>query len=369
MTNQIHIIGYFLKKQKSLTLVIVSTYKGKPVLYLNIKKKMTNKILLTLGLVLYLQNITQAQNYIFEYNNTGARVCLVSSKVDIKNNFIKVIFLDSSLNKSESIYVNRRKFGSHSWTNVASDLTPGTGHWIDKNVSAGDIWEYQVKRKNTWSYESANYDATGYTIGCLQSDNTGYKGQMILLVADDVPTNLPAKYVRLKKEITEDGWYVNELIVSRATNWDSGDKVVTIKNQVKEIYNNAPADDKPKVLFIFGHVPLPRSGSSADAYPPDMHASNQGARGCDAYYADIDGTYTDVATFNPGTLATTLAINLPGDYKWDQDFFPSDIEMAFGRIDFADITDISTNEFTLLGNYLDRLSNYKNVASIFKMIL
>lgn len=189
---------------------------------------------------------------------------------------------------------------------------------------------------------------------------------MILLVSNDITTDLSLKYTRLKKEITADGWLVNELIVPRATNWNSSNEVVTIKNQIVNIYNNTPANDKPKALFILGHVPLPRSGSQ-DIVSPDDHIENRGARGCDAYYADINGVFTDNATYNPGGLATPLAINLPGDFKWDQDFFPSDIEMAFGRIDFADITDISTPEMTMLENYLDRLSNYKNVANGFNM--
>lgn len=189
---------------------------------------------------------------------------------------------------------------------------------------------------------------------------------MILLVADNIPTNLSVKYNRLKSELTNDGWFVNELIVARATNWDSGIEVVTIKNQIQTLYNNAPINDKPKTLFILGHVPLPRCGST-EVVAPDDHNQNKGARGCDGYYADIDGVYTDTANYNPGGLSSSLAINLPNDFKWDQDFFPSNIEMAFGRIDFADLTDISTPEITLLENYLDRLSNYKNVRNGFYM--
>ncbi len=67
---------------------------------------------------------------------------------------------------------------------------------------------------------------------------------------------------------------------------------------------------------------MPRSGSTS-VTAPDEHDQNKGARGCDGYYADIDGIYTDTNTYNPGGLETPLAINLPGDYKWDQDFFPS----------------------------------------------
>lgn len=311
-------------------------------------------------------NAVYAQNYSFNFAATGRRVCLVSSKVAANNSSVKIIFHDSLSNTSEPLFVNKRLLGSTSWSNAASNITPGTGHWIDTNVSAGEVWEYQVKRNNTWSFASANYSAVGYTLGALLTDNSVYKGQMILLVAQDIPTNLASKYFRLKKELTNEGWFVNELIVPKATSWDSGNQVVTIKTQIQNIYNAAPTTDKPKVLFILGHVPMPRSGS-ANVVAPDDHSQNAGARGCDGYYADMDGVYTDTATFNPGGLTTPLAINQPNDFKWDQDYFPSNLEMAFGRVDFADITDVTTSELGLIENYLDRLSNYRNVNTGFDM--
>jgi|UniRef100_UPI004049C2CC hypothetical protein len=320
------------------------------------------KPILIIAIVLFVHFSITAQNYSFNFNSTGRRVCLVSTKVDLNTPNVTLLFHDSLLNTNEAIFVNRRLVGTTNWTSVATNIPAGTGHWTDNNVNLGEMWEYQVKRNNTWSFSGNTYDATGYTIGALLVDNTNYKGQLILLVANDVPSNLATHYTLLKKELTADGWFIQELIVPRATNWDSGSQVLTIKNQVKAIYNNAPFTDKPKALFILGHVPMPRSGST-HVVAPDDHNQNEGARGCDGYYADIDGIYTDTATFNPSGLSSALAINLPGDYKWDQDFFPSDVEMAFGRIDFADITDLTTTEYSLLQSYLIRLSNYKNVAN------
>jgi hypothetical protein len=237
--------------------------------------------------------------------------------------------------------------------------------WTDANVTLGQVWEYQVRRSATWTFNGSTYDAIGYTIGSLNADNTTYQGQMILLVANDIVSSLAAKYTRLIKELTADGWYVNVLQVARATSWDMGSAVVTIRGQIQTIYNNAPANDKPKLLFILGHVPMPRSGT--DGQPPDGHETQMGARGCDAYYADIDGVWTDVATYNPGGLTYPIQINIPGDYKWDQNFIPSDIEMSFGRVDFADLIRISQTEMQAYSLYLDRLSNYKNVAAGWNM--
>ncbi|MBK6497779.1 MAG: hypothetical protein IPG00_06275 [Saprospiraceae bacterium] len=196
------------------------------------------KYFILILLATLLNNEANAQNYTFNYNTTGRRVCLVSSQVDLTNENVKIIFHDSLANTNEPLLVNRRKLGTNIW-NAVANLSAGTGHWVDTNVNTGDVWEYQVKRKNTWAFGGVNYDATGYTLGALLNDNTNYKGQMILLVANDIPLNLPTKYQRLKKELTNDGWYVNELIVPRATTWDSGDDVVTIKNQIQNIYTMA----------------------------------------------------------------------------------------------------------------------------------
>lgn len=322
-------------------------------------------VLKTLLLFLIVLN-ANAQNYTFNFNANGRRVCLVSSAVDLNNETVKLIFHDSLSNSNEPLFINRRLLGTHTWSSVASNINAGTGHWVDTNVTLGEVWEYQVKRQSTWVFAGTTYDATGYTLGALLNDNATYKGQLILLVANDVPVNLATKYIRLQRELTNEGWFVNELVVPRATNWDSGNQVVEIKNQIQTLYNNAPSNDKPKAIFILGHVPMPRCGSS-NVVAPDDHSQNTGARGCDGYYADLDGVYTDTATYNPSGLSSTLALNLPNDFKWDQDFFPSDVEMAFGRIDFANITEVTTPEFTLMERYLDRLSNYKNVNDGFYM--
>lgn len=323
---------------------------------------------LTLLLLLTAAANSFAQNFTFNFNTTGQRVCLVEAEVDYNAPSVTVKLLDAASNTNKTTNIFRRPlYGTGAqWVAVATALPAGTTSWTDTDVHQGEVWEYQVKRTNTWFYAGESHDATGYTVGSLLKDKSNYQGQMILLVASNISSALPAKYTRLKKELTGEGWLVNEIIVPAAHGWGSGDTVVGIRNQVAAVYNNAPASDKPKMLFILGHVPMPRSGSTT-VTAPDGHDQNKGARGCDGYYADIDGIYTDVATFNPGGLATPLAINLPGDYKWDQDFFPSALEMAFGRVDFAGLSNTTLSEVQLTERYLDRLSNYKMVAAGYDM--
>lgn len=309
----------------------------------------------------------KAQNYTFTYSTDGRRVCLVDATVNLSTPSVTVNFLDYASNSTKTTDVYRRLLNGTTWTLVADNLAAGTQNWTDTDVILGNVYEYKTIREDTWTwtYDNSVWDAVGYTCGSLKADNTGYQGQMILLVDSNIVTNLATKLTRLKRELTADGWYVNQIAVDHASSWSPTIKVVTIRNQIITVYNNAPANDKPKVIFILGHVPMPRSGT--DGYPPDGHDWHMGARGFDGYYADIDGVYTDTATFTQDGLLNTLQVNMPGDYKWDQNFYPSDLEMAFGRVDFADLIRLPLSETQLMERYLDRLSNYKNVATGFDM--
>ncbi len=317
-----------------------------------------------LMIICFLTIKSNSQNYNFNFNSNGQRVCLAESQYDINSGKVKVMLSDHASNSNKLTDIYRRTPGGNGsdWVLVSANLPAGTAEWTDVNSSPGNIYEYQIKRKNSWTFNGITYDATGYTMGCALTDNTGYQGQMILLVANNISNGLAQKYDRLKSELTGEGWKVNEIIVDKAVGWNNGPDVVAVKSAVALIYKNAPVDDKPKLLFILGHVPMPRSGSTT-ASAPDGHDENKGARGFDAFYADIDGIYTDIATFNPGGLQTPLAINMPNDYKWDQDYLSSNVEMGFGRVDFENITDYPEGELILIERYLDKLSAYRNVAS------
>jgi hypothetical protein len=301
--------------------------------------------------------------YNFDFNNNGRRVALIQANVNITTPSVTIQFLDNASNTSETKSLYRRPlFASNpSWTLLAQDITAATPSYTDNNVSIGQIWEYQVKRIH------ANGIAIGYTCASIKADKTDYKGRMILLIDNTITTPLANEIQSLKKDLTGDGWLVEQLNVNRLAGWDGGANVVTIKQQITMIYNNAPANDKPSHLFILGHVPMPRSGGNA--YPPDEHDENKGARGADCYYADIDGVYTDNQTYNPGNLITPLATNLPNDNRFDQDFIASKLEMAFGRVDFADLNQSfnGISEIELYRKYLNKLHNYKIVANGFYM--
>ena len=311
--------------------------------------------------LLAIVSTTQAQfNFNYNFNTNGRRVCLIHASVNTSSPSVTLHLLDEFANTSEPYTIKRRPLNGTNadWTTLVTNLAPTTTSWTDFNVILGNSYEYQVRRT------TSSGDAIGHLTAAILYDQSNYKGRMILAIDASFQTSLAVEIVQLKKDLTHEGWHVIELYVPRATTWETEASTLTTKNLITTAYNNSPSNDKPTHLFLLGHIPIARSGQNAIA--PDDHDINKGARGADCFYADIDGVFTDIATYNPGTIST-MAINLPNDYKWDQDFIPSELEMAFGRVDFANITSYTDSEEVLLRNYLTKLHHYRMVSNGYDM--
>ncbi len=288
------------------------------------------------------------------------RVAVVEATVQESPPQITINFLSTYYdNYSYEIY--RRSLHGNNWGTKIVTVPANTPSWTDTNVSVGDVYEYQIRKK------TANRDAIGYIAAGIRYDQSGYRGRMILLIDDTLITPLSTEIEQLKTDLVGDGWLVETIVAQRVEGWNGGQEVTVVKQQIVNVYNAAPTNDKPKLLFIFGHVPVARSGLALEA--ADGHPENEGALASDAYYADIDGIWTDTGTHTSPTdpTQTTFSdpnnINIPGDYKWDQNYIPSELELAFGRVDFADIVLPTTSEIQLYKNYLNKLHNYRHVAN------
>ena len=89
----------------------------------------------------------------------------------------------------------------------------------------------------------------------------------------------------------------------------------SIKDQIVANYNADP--NGVKAVLLLGTVPIPYSGDFAW----DGHADHYGAWPSDAYYADVNGVWTDnsINDTSPGRAAN---VNVPGDGKFDQSYYP-----------------------------------------------
>lgn len=144
-----------------------------------------------------------------------------------------------------------------------------------------------------------------------------------------------------------------------------------IRNQLISLYNTYPGELKN--VAVIGKVALARSGVGYTG--PDGHG-NRAAVGTDAYYADMDGVWTDTGSnlnwYPAGSSSSTAAgdgtINFPEDGKFDATEFsevtnPNSIaELGFGRVDLSNFV---PGEYEAMRMYFNKLHRYKTASSDF----
>lgn len=244
------------------------------------------------------------------------------------------------IGSTTSLAVYRKTKTASSWGSAVA--TPGATSttWTDNSISTGVGYEYKIVRI------SAGVTGTGYVHAGIHVPVVDYRGKMILLVDNTLAPALATEITQLINDLRADGWGVIRSDVSRTAS------VTSVKSIIQGHYNSDPAN--VKALYILGHVPVPYSGNIT----PDGHEDTRGARPTDAFYADMDGVWTDNSVNN--TMTTQQRTwNTPGDGKFDQSDLPSNVELQVGRVDMYDLPAFGSTEVQLMRNYLNKAHNYK----------
>jgi hypothetical protein len=242
--------------------------------------------------------------------------------------------------------VSRKLPGATTWTTLTSLAGSATGY-ADGNVAIGGAYEYRIKKSS-----NLGITAFGYVLAGVDAPLVENRGKLVLVVDNTQSTPLATELGRLQQDLAGDGWTVIRKDVSRAAT------VASVKGLIKAEYD---ADrTNVKAVFLFGHVPVPRSGD----INPDGHPNHQGAWAADTYYADMDGTWTD-STVNDMSAERSDNYNTPSDGKFDQSQIPSDLELAVGRVDLSNMTCFSNktpsrSETDLLRAYLNKDHNFRH---------
>lgn len=260
----------------------------------------------------------------------------------IQNNPAKITIKWQALIGSTAIKIYKKTKTSYSWGNpVTNDLPGTTVSWTDNNVEVGVGYEYRVTSSGT------NY-AFGYIFAGIDLPEIFSRGK-VLLVYDSVSTDgLEFEINRWINDVEGDGYEVIKIAV------DQNDKVSKVKEKIFNAYTNDPEDVKS--VFLFGRVSVPYSGVIApDGHVPD----HQGAWPADGYYAELNGTWSDVLANNTGASSTRNQ-NKPGDGKFDQHTFPTDLELQIGRVDMHNLPSFSSSEKDLLKKYLNKNHAFRN---------
>ena len=216
---------------------------------------------------------------------------------------------------ARSYTVSRKGRNATAW-GPATVLPGNATGFNDPNVVVGGNYEYQVVKAGQ------GYTGYGYIYAGINVPLRDSHGKVILMVANTYATDLAPELARLKSDLIGDGWQVVRQDVSPS---DGPGKV---RNLIIGDYNADPAN--VHAVFLFGHVPIKRSGT--------LEYDGHGARPmpADAFYGDVNGNWSS----NPSYL-------------------PSDVELMVGRVDFFDMPGQTAStpwpsEVEMLRNYLNK---------------
>ncbi len=234
---------------------------------------------------------------------------------------IRLTWTPSSI-ASNGYAISRKESGATTWSPLIN--LPGTalGH-TDTGVVAGRLYEYQVVR------QAANLTGYGYVAAAAALPPPDARGKVILVVDNSVAPALAAEIDQLVSDLVGDGWTVARRDVGR------GDPPAAVREAIRAAYNEDRAN--ARAVYLLGHIPVVRSGS--------LNVDGHGARPmpADAYYGDMDGNWPDAN----------------GDGVLDPSRLPSDVELAVGRVDFADLPGFP-DENTLLRRYLKKNHEFRH---------
>ncbi len=242
--------------------------------------------------------------------------------------------------------VLKRNTGETIWNEVATVNAP-EATYTDKSLLIGEAYEFAVLKN------SSPYKAYGYVLAGFNYAPSPIHGNAILLIDSLFIDSLGAEFERFESDLNLEGWGTKVIYAGR------NELVPDVKDRIKNT-----VDEYTEMLIIIGHVPVPYSGNFTKfgTVPPDGHiegaGNHTGAWAADAYYGDLDGTWTD-ANANHTDAKLDRGDNVPGDGKFDQSKIPSAVELQVGRIDFWGMTDFNKSEYELMRNYFERNHAYR----------
>lgn len=223
-----------------------------------------------------------------------------------------------------SYSVARKLPGAGSW-GPATPLPGNAVAYTDTQVSTGTVYEYQVIKQ-----AAGNVTGYGYLTSAIDAPLVDQRGRVILVVDNSHAAALEGELRTLVRDLAGDGWTVTRLDVS------PGDAPAGVRERIRSAYQADRANTR--AVFLFGHVPVVKSGN--------LNVDGHEARPlpADVFYGDMDGTWTDAN----------------GDGVYDANTLPSDVELAVGRVDFADLPAGGAPEAVLLQQYLFKNHDFRH---------
>lgn len=264
----------------------------------------------------------------------------VSASVQVSPAQIELSWESSGVVTSYDLY--RRPHTMSNWGSPIANLGSTITTYVDNNVVVGEEYEYQIVKNGA----DVGY---GYINVSIEKEEVHNNGILIMVVEDSYSGNtlFDSAIQQTIEDISHDGWVVKQIYVNAA------DPVSQVKQDILDVYNENTS--LTKAIYLIGHVPVPYSG----LLNPDAHPDHLGAWPTDLYYADVNGSWTDVSVNDNTSASSSRNHNVPGDGKFDQGVLPSSTELQIGRIDFSDLSNFSESEEELIIKYLNKVHQYK----------
>ncbi len=231
-------------------------------------------------------------------------------------------------------YIYRKSKEDSVWGSALAVLPINSTSYTDPYVIADSAYEYQVI-----AYGSL-VNSTGYIYAGISAPPIHKRGTILLLVDSTIVAPCGEGIIILMNDLSGDGWAVKRHDISRYA------PDTYVKSIINSDYYTLP---DVKAAFILGHLAVPYSGD----FNPDGHIEHKGAWSADAFYACINGPWTDTAV-NDISSSFPPNVNVPNDGKWDQTILPTPAMIELGRIDFSNMPCFPQNEAELTNNYLKR---------------
>jgi hypothetical protein len=219
-----------------------------------------------------------------------------------------------------NLVVRRRIKGAAGtlWTNLVNQPNSGMTQYVDSDLSATQSYEYEVVR-------TTGVVSSGSAYATFLTDPIDYRGKIIVVIDSTTAQSLGSDFNVYINDLRGEGWQVTTVRIGPFAT------IQSVKNQIVSLYN---ADQQnTKAVLLVGNVPVPYSGTTAW----DNKNDHIGAWPTDAFYGDVNGTWSDFSANVPNAPRPANR-NVPFDGKFDQNTIPSETELAVGRVDFRRLT-------------------------------
>ncbi len=220
--------------------------------------------------------------------------------------------------------------------------------FTDDDAVVGVGYEYQVLKNCVRKIDDSSqlvYFGSGYIFSGIDRAPEALPGAVLLVVDSTMAGPLAMELTRLQNDLMAEGWRVVMRQVGRTETFSPA-AVAAVKTVILNEYRQGP---DLTTVFLIGRIAVPYSGD----INPDGHPDHRGAWPADAFYADMEGNWSDESVNDPGAGRAENK-NIIGDGKYDESVIPSLLTLAVGRADFYNMPAFTTSERELLRTYLNK---------------